>query len=69
MEIKVIYRDNCAGTVKDYLLEGLLRDGVISAFWRTGGWVSVDRDPIRQGKGDYAGPERRRRGTIATYFG
>jgi hypothetical protein len=69
MEIRVIYRDNCVGRVKDYLLEGLLRDGAISAFWRASGWVDVDRDPIRQGKGDYAGPERRRREAIATYFG
>lgn len=69
MEIKVIYHDNSAGAVKDYFLDELLRSGKIVAFRRASGWVNVGRDPIRQGTEAYEGPERRRRGAIATFFG
>ena len=69
MEIKVIYHDNSAGVVKDYLLDDLLRAGKVVAFRRSSGWVTIGRDPVRQGGSEYAGPERRRRGAIATFFG
>lgn len=69
MDIKVIYQDNHAGEVKDYLLDELIRKGRIVAFRRSSGWVTIGRDAVRQGQSDYIGPERRHRGTIATFFG
>ncbi len=69
MLIKVIYRDNTADMVKDYLLEGLIGSGRVVAFRRSSGWVTVGKDPVRSGKRDYAGVERRRGGVLATYFG
>ncbi len=69
MLIKVIYKDNSADMVKDYLLEGLIASGRIVAFRRSSGWVTIGKDPVRNGRRDYAGQERRRGGVLATYFG
>ena len=69
MLIKVIYKDNTADMVKDYLLEGLITSGKIVAFRRSGGWVTIGKDSVRNGKRDYTGPERRRGGVLSTYFG
>jgi hypothetical protein len=69
MLIKVIYRNNSADMVKDYLLEGLIASGKIVAFRRSSGWVTIGIDRVRNGRRDYAGPERRRGGILSTYFG
>ncbi len=69
MLIKVIYRNNSADMVKDYLLEGLITSGRIVAFRRSSGWVTIGRDHVRSGRRDYSGPERRRGGVLSTYFG
>ena len=59
MMIRVLYKDQAAGTVKATLLDELIAAGKIAAFFRSGGWVNVELDPIR-GKGRvYHGPERR----------
>ncbi len=59
MLIKVIFNDKTAGYINEVNLAGLLRKGAVAAFYRAGGWVAVDRDPIRRGGRGYAGPERR----------
>ena len=61
MMIRVLYKDQAAGMVKASLLDELIAAGKIIAFFRSGGWVNVERDPIR-GKGRvYHGPERRKK--------
>ncbi len=69
MLIKVIYSDNTADMVKNYLLEGLITSGRIVAFRRSDGWVTIGRDPVRQGRREYDGLERRKGGGLTTYFG
>ena len=59
MLIKVIFKDKSAGYINEVNLTWLLRKGAVAAFYRAGGWVAVDRDPIRRGGRGYAGPERR----------
>ena len=59
MFIKVIFKDKTAGYLNEVNLTKLLRKGAVAAFYRAGGWVAVDRDPIRRGGICYAGPERR----------
>ena len=59
MMIRVLYKDQAAGMVKASHLDELIAADKIVAFFRSGGWVNVKRDPIR-GKGRvYLGPERR----------
>jgi hypothetical protein len=44
-----------------YVLNELLARGRVAGFQRSGGWVVVGRDPVRQSAGySYRGPERRR---------
>jgi hypothetical protein len=69
MKIRVLYHDNGAGLVHDYLLEEMLRNGTVVAFRRASGWVTVGRDLVRRCQSEYTGPERRRRGVISTFFG
>ena len=69
MLIKVIYRDNTADMVKDYLLEGLITSGRIVAFRRSSGWVTIGKDPVRNGRREHDGPERRKGGVLSTFFG
>ena len=69
MLIKVIYANNSADMVKDYLLEGLIASGKVVAFRRSNGWVTIGKDQVRSGKREYSGPERRRGGILSTYFG
>ena len=59
MMIRVLYKDQAAGTVKATLLDELIAADKVVAFLRSGEWVNVKRDPIR-GKGRmYHGPARR----------
>lgn len=60
MLIRVLYKDNSSGMVKDYLLDDLITSGKIVAFYRSSGWVAVGRDPVRKSSDGYEGPERRR---------
>jgi hypothetical protein len=59
MLIKVIFNDKTAGYINEMNLTRLLRTGAVAAFYRAGGWVAVDRDPVRRGGRGYTGPERR----------
>jgi len=59
MMIRVLYKNQSAGMVKNTELEELMQSGRVAAFFRSGAWVSVEDGPVR-GKGDANyGPERR----------
>jgi len=64
MMIRVLYKDNTSGMVRDNLLEALINSGKIVAFHRSSGWVAVGRDPIRKSSNPYNGPERRKNNAI-----
>jgi hypothetical protein len=57
-EIKVVFTDETTGYVKSAKLDALITSGKIKAFLRSGGWVSIGSDPIREIK--YNGKDRRR---------
>lgn len=60
MMIRVLYKDNTSGMVRDYALDELISSNKIVAFYRTSGWVAVGRDPVRRRSEPFAGPERRK---------
>lgn len=66
MVIRVLYKDKATGMVKDSLLDELINSGKIAAFFRSGEWVNVERDPIRGRGGAHSGPERRKTGERST---
>ncbi len=61
MLIRVIYKNNSSGMVKDHLLDELIKSGEIVAFHRSSGWATIGRDPVRGKSSPYNGPERRKR--------
>lgn len=61
MLIRVRYKDDSYDLVKAWRLGEYIAAGKISAFYRSDGWVTVGSDQLRHGKGEYTGPERRRR--------
>lgn len=66
MLIKVIslYED-CKGLVDAACLDQLIKNGTITAFKRSSGWVRIGQDPVRQNNcSTLCGPERRK---IAQY--
>jgi len=70
MLISVIYKNNRRGMIDEYLLDDLLKEEKIKAFRRSGGWVKVGRDPVRERwkQSGYSGPERRKRELPPDYF-
>ncbi len=70
MLISVIYKNNRRGMIDEYLLDDLLREDKIKAFRRSGGWVKIGRDPVREKwkQSGYSGPERRKRELPPDYF-
>lgn len=65
MDIKVVLHDGQEKEVKPFQLDKLISLGMVRKFRRSGGWVTVGKDPVRREKGQaYAGPERRNRSTI-----
>ena len=60
MMIRVLYKDNTSGMVRDYSLDELISSGKIVAFYRTSGWVAVGRDPVRKNAVQFDGTERRK---------
>ncbi len=60
MMIRVLYKDNTSGMVRDYSLDELISSGRIVAFYRTSGWVAVGRDPVRKSAVHFDGTERRK---------
>lgn len=62
MLIKVISLfEDCKGLVDASCLEQLIRNGTITAFKRSSGWVRIGQDPVRQSKySTFSGPDRRK---------
>lgn len=60
MMIRVLYKDNTSGMVRDYSLDELISSGKIVAFYRTSGWVAVGRDPVRKSAARFDGSDRRK---------
>lgn len=62
MLIQVRYSDDTYDMLKSWRLQEFIAAGKVSAFRRSDGWVTVERDHVRRGRDrGYAGPERRRR--------
>jgi hypothetical protein len=53
MHIKVIYKDGKSGVIDPYQLDGLISSKKIKKFQRSGKWVTIGVDPIREIKEDY----------------
>lgn len=73
MMIRVLYKDNSSGMVRDYALDELISSGKIVAFYRSSGWVAVGRDPVRKSSQPFQGAERRKNsgkaGQPSDFFG
>ncbi len=62
MLIQVVYKNGKCDMVKDFFLDNLIAGDFLCHFRRRGGWIDVDRDPVRRPAGinsSHAGPERR----------
>ena len=61
MIIRVLYQDDRHDYIPAFRLDDLIAEGKIKKFFRSDGWVTVGKDPIR-GVSDskYSGPERRK---------
>ncbi|MEI8355966.1 MAG: hypothetical protein WCG31_07765 [Deltaproteobacteria bacterium] len=70
MGIKVIYKNNKRGEIENYILDDLIRNEKIKAFYRSTGWVVIGQDPIRQMwlKSISGSNDRRRRQLPPDYF-
>jgi hypothetical protein len=53
MSIKVMYRDGKIGAIEPYQLDALISSEKIKKFQRSGQWVTIGVDPIREIKEDY----------------
>ena len=62
--VEVEYQDGVHTFVDDYSLENLIKSNQIKRFYRPSEkhWITVGIDPVRSGKGNYCGMERRRTG-------
>jgi len=61
MIIRVLYEDDRHDYVPAFRLDDLIAEGKIKKFYRSDGWVTIGKDPIRGvGGSRYAGPERRK---------
>jgi hypothetical protein len=52
MNIKVMYRDGKIGAIEPYELDALISSNKIRKFQRSGKWVTIGVDPIREIKED-----------------
>jgi hypothetical protein len=59
MMIRVMYFDRKYDMVNASVLDDLITSGRIMKFYRTGGWITIGKDPIRGQGGVYTGLERR----------
>jgi hypothetical protein len=60
MLIKVMYLDGKVGAADAYQLDALISSGKIRKFKRSGKWVTIGVDPIREIKEDYPGVSERK---------
>jgi hypothetical protein len=59
MLIQVIYQDDKKGTVEAYKLDDLIKANKIKKFRRSGKWVTIGADPIREIRDNGWEPPRR----------
>jgi hypothetical protein len=59
MMIRVMYYDRKYDMVNASVLNNLITSGRIMKFYRTEGWITIGKDPIRGFGGTYDGQERR----------
>ncbi len=60
MVIRVLRTDGLYDMVQPQVLDRMLREGLVSRFMRSAGWVDVGTDPIRVcSRSNYRGRERR----------
>jgi hypothetical protein len=53
MRLKVMYHDGKIGAIESYQLDALISSNKIKKFQRSGKWVTIGVDPIREIKEDY----------------
>jgi hypothetical protein len=53
MLIKVMYQDGKVGEMENYQLDALIASNKIKKFQRSGKWITIGVDPIREVKEDY----------------
>ena len=53
MFIKVMYQDGKIGEIENYQLDDLIQSKKIRKFQRSGEWVTIGIDPIREIREDY----------------
>jgi len=53
MIIKVMYQNGKIGEIENFQLDALINSNTIKKFQRSGKWVTIGVDPIREGKEDY----------------
>ena len=53
MFIKVMYKDGKIGEIESYQLDDLIHSKKIKKFQRSGRWVTIGLDPIREVREDY----------------
>jgi len=59
MLIKVMYQDGKIEETENYQLDALIASNKIKKFQRSGKWVTIGVDPIREVKEDYSGVPKR----------
>ena len=61
MIIRVLYKDDRHDYVATFRLDDLIAEGKIRKFYRSDGWATIGKDPIRgMGGPRYIGPDRRK---------
>ncbi len=53
MLIKVMYQDGKIGEIEPYQLDALIHSNKIKKFQRSGKWVTIGVDPIREVRENY----------------
>jgi hypothetical protein len=53
MLIKVMYQDGKIGVIENYQLDAFIASKKLKKFQRSGKWVTIGVDPIREVKEDY----------------
>jgi len=53
MLITVMYQDGKIGEIEAYQLDDLIRSNKIKKFYRSGKWVTIGIDPVREMREDY----------------
>ena len=64
MIIKVMYQNGKIGEVEHYQLDALIHSNNIKKFQRSGKWVTIGVDPIREVREDYLEVPKREKFSI-----